>query len=311
MDYEREHWDKLSGDDLRGAEWVPIEYLKPFREWARRPGEPEGADPEYYERLKNHIATKGFRSPLWLEFATDDHSGYLGEGNHRLSIAEDLGHTHVPVKVNRRHKSYSDVRVPMDLQAHMLDTDRFGKPYIPQYLTPSQVGLPGSPEPPQKTAAIETEPDWGDLDEYFRNPDDIQPWTKGGHGKFLITPDGEFISWSTNALGEPHHDAAADELGVGQILKGEIAPSGAWWISDIIDPSADPDEWIERVAPQARDQGLRPPFAGYLARTAFKSDICDKCLNHYQDCTCAPDGLTIPDDPAADPVRDLKSPVAF
>lgn len=307
FNYERDHWDKLGGGDLDGAEWVPTSELRRFREYARRPGEQQGADPQYYDRLKNHIAQKGMQSPLWLEFDANDHVGYLGEGNHRLSIAEDLGMSHVPVKVNRRHKSYSKVRTPMDLQTHLLDTDHTGKPYIPQYMKPSQVGLPGLPSNPAdaRRLAYDFDEDWEeDLDSFLRSQDEVRPWGRGGHGKFIITPDGQFVSWATNPAGEPHHDVVADERGVKQIVKGDIAPSGAWWVTDPVDPTADPEEWVEKVAPQAAQAGLRPPVRNYVAK---KLDICSVCLHPYEECTCDPGGWV--DDPVADPFRDLKGPV--
>lgn len=156
--------------------------------------------------------------------------------------------------------------------------------------------------------AFDDSDDWElDLDDHLVSQAEVHPWRRGSHGKFVITPEGQFLSWATNAAGMPHHDAAAGEYGVNQVMKGEIAPSGAWWVTDLIDPTANVDQWTEKVAPQAQEAGLRPIFHGYAAKVAVKLDTCNRCLNHYEDCTCAPGG-DFDSDPLPEPVRDLKGP---
>lgn len=152
--------------------------------------------------------------------------------------------------------------------------------------------------------------DWEeDLDNFMTNAGEVRPWTRGSHGKFYVTPDMHFESWATNAAGEPHHDDVGSERGIRrQAFKGDIAPSGAWWVTDVLDPSVDVDQAVQQVAPQAARAGLQPIYREYAAKVAVKLDLCSTCMKSYEQCECH-GGAQWPEDPAADPVRDLKSPV--
>jgi hypothetical protein len=147
--------------------------------------------------------------------------------------------------------------------------------------------------------------DWDDSAAY--DTPEIYPWQRGQHGKFYTTPDSEFVHWQTNQMGEPHHDQVASEWGHQQEAKGEIAPNGAWWFTDSYTPK-DLDQVGAEVGDQAADAGLRSMMRGYVAnKTSVKSDICGVCNLPYNQCRCE-GGATWFQDPAADPVRDLKSP---
>lgn len=144
-----------------------------------------------------------------------------------------------------------------------------------------------------------------DLDGFLgREP--ALPWSRGGHGKFLVTPEGKFHSWATDSRGIPHHDSYADENGLGQVIKGDIAPSGAWWPTDQIHPDTDQSAWVDQVAPQAQRAGLRPALMTYAA--GVRDEVCPLCKNYTADCTCPPaGGSSWATDPVADPFRDLDS----
>jgi GNAT superfamily N-acetyltransferase len=55
--------------------------------------------------LSQQISENGYEKPV--ELYTDGRAGYLGDGHHRVDIARQLGHSHVPVQVYWR-KPYSD-----------------------------------------------------------------------------------------------------------------------------------------------------------------------------------------------------------
>lgn len=146
--------------------------------------------------------------------------------------------------------------------------------------------------------------DWDDSEAY--GTPEVYPWQQGQHGKFYTTPENDFIHWQTNQMGEPHHDQVASEWNHQQETKGEIAPNGAWWFTDSYTPK-DLDQVGAEVGDRAADAGLRPMMRGYVAKTAVKSDICSTCNLPYNQCRCEGGGEWI-QDPASDPVRDLKSP---
>jgi hypothetical protein len=125
------------------AEMVPIDALQHLREWDRRPGQDAGADQAYWDKLKGHIAEHGIEEPLSIEYNPNAGSGYLGEGNHRLAIAQELGMTHVPAYVYRSTKTAPDWPMqPMHQpgQYKMLDARGFSQ--FGQYMKPSDIGLP-------------------------------------------------------------------------------------------------------------------------------------------------------------------------
>jgi hypothetical protein len=149
-------WDPDTGEWIGGsrlgathkiggmpAEMVPIDALQHLREWDRRPGQDAGADQAYWDKLKGHIAEHGIEEPLSIEYNPKAGSGYLGEGNHRLAIAQELGMTHVPAYVYRSTKAAPDWPMqPMHQpgQYSMLDARGFSQ--FGQYMKPSDIGLP-------------------------------------------------------------------------------------------------------------------------------------------------------------------------
>jgi hypothetical protein len=120
------------------AEMVPIEALEPYMEFNRAPGEGEAAaNPEYWQMLKDHIAQNGFEDPLTIEYNPSEGTAKLGEGNHRLGIAKELGLTHVPVS---GMVTYSGPNMVPLQTSPTVEPDEYG--YFPGSFTPSTLGLP-------------------------------------------------------------------------------------------------------------------------------------------------------------------------
>jgi hypothetical protein len=147
-------------------------------------------------------------------------------------------------------------------------------------------------------ALSEFDDDWqDDLDGYLNNYE-VYPWQRGNHGKFLVTPQGEFVHWQTNDYGEPHHDSVGSEWGKQQALKGDIAPNGAWWVTDTYHNN--PSGLLNQVTPQAQRAGLAPSVRGYVAK---KLDICTDCMKPFEECQCKGGWV---DNYPTDQLRDLK-----
>lgn len=115
------------------VEWVPIDVIATMREYG--PGGRSGLRwPDRVKALAADILASGFKSPLQLEYGTDDRRAYLGEGNHRLAAAELLGLECVPVLVQRRFSTEYHESVAKPVSGH--------HGYIPQQTTPTSIGLP-------------------------------------------------------------------------------------------------------------------------------------------------------------------------
>jgi len=125
--------------DKEKIEWVPLESIKPFREFDR--GNPkdigyyEGAQ-ENIDSLKKSILQEGFHSPLMLEYHQPNRAAYLGEGNHRLSAAESIGLSHVPVTVFR-----SEYKSPRKNIKSVPGYEPDMHNYVPGSLKPSEIGI--------------------------------------------------------------------------------------------------------------------------------------------------------------------------
>jgi 2'-5' RNA ligase len=161
------------------AEMVPISELDHLREWDRRPGkDPQSAvDPAYWNELKDHIAKHGIGSPLSLEYNPRTGRGYLGEGNHRLQIAQELGQTHAPVYIYRSSKDDERMQ-PMHQPGAYSMLDNRGFSQFGQYMKPSDIGMPtAGPMTPNRKA----EDDWYDKYASSRYPADAYDYS--------MTPD--------------------------------------------------------------------------------------------------------------------------
>jgi hypothetical protein len=93
------------------TEDVPIEWLEKFK------GNKLRKTPDQMEALKTDIQQNGFKEPLIMSFGTDDGLAVLGEGNHRLQVAKELGLKTVPVRALRRTEVGSENAVPTSMSA--------------------------------------------------------------------------------------------------------------------------------------------------------------------------------------------------
>lgn len=217
------------------VEHVRVDKLFPHREWQHQPGgfsytmDGDGPyapkyDAESWEANKRSVAEEGVREPLTLKYNPTTHSAYLGEGNHRLHWARELGHQTVPVRMWRTSEEMPE---RYRLQGRpKLTKDEHG--YFPQGgFKPSDV-LPADYFPNQeKTAAIgpdgkrrdrarQIQPDvyhsdaltsddagWArkvSMLEYFTAADDDEHGYRMQHRP----PDTDF--------GSPHHDISEDVM---------------------------------------------------------------------------------------------------
>lgn len=164
-------WDKLvewqygkktAAYDGPPVEHVRVDKLLPHREWQHQRGgfsyDMEGDGPyagkhdaESWDANKRSVAEQGIQHPLTLEYNPTTHSAYLGEGNHRLHWAHELGHETVPVRMWRTSK---DMPERYRIQGEpKLTKDENG--YFPQDgFKPSDV-LPADYFPSRKTASWE------------------------------------------------------------------------------------------------------------------------------------------------------------
>jgi len=150
---ETPKWQQYSekpGWQMQFAEMMPISEVRRFAEFDRTGGDRINDDVSF-ARLRDHIAEHGINQPLMLEWSAADGHAYLGEGHHRLEMAESLGHTHVPVTVVRRMGPMAEFRDKIGRPAvHVGDyvgpeRDVWGDPRPPELFPPSHIGLNGEP----------------------------------------------------------------------------------------------------------------------------------------------------------------------
>lgn len=145
-DHRRRRLDawRRSAERPTDAELVPIETLRRYREYDREIG-----NDDYTVDLRDHIATYGICESIKLEYDPDTGIAHIGEGNHRLTIAEELGITHLPVEIYRSRRRPNRQGVPYGHPGAPLpqppQPDATG--YVPGYMKPSEVGLPVNAQP--------------------------------------------------------------------------------------------------------------------------------------------------------------------
>jgi hypothetical protein len=110
---------------------VPTEVAHQYREYDR----------PVNESLKADIAAHGIREPLIMNYSKTTGEGMIGEGNHRLRIAKELGITHVPVRGLRQHAPISG-NDPTSRRGRPLPVGPQKNDYVPQDLHPRELGLP-------------------------------------------------------------------------------------------------------------------------------------------------------------------------
>ena len=137
------NFNKKSGEPYyRSMELVPIEVLKKYREYDRLK---KPMNKETYEKLKADILENGIQDISIILYGTETDTAILGEGNHRLAIAEELGIKAIPVRVVRQRNTYqnSDESFPpQKVRGFIREKDEYGyEKHIPGDLSPSQIGI--------------------------------------------------------------------------------------------------------------------------------------------------------------------------
>ena len=87
---------------------MPTMVIREYREFDRHSsneGRFGSASKEYYDELTEAIKKNGITTPLTFSYGVEDHRLSLGEGNHRLAIAEDLDVRELPVYVHLYRKN--------------------------------------------------------------------------------------------------------------------------------------------------------------------------------------------------------------
>lgn len=124
------------------VEWIPLEDAHKIREFDRlTPEHDTGRSRSTVDGIKKSLLEEGFRSPLNVDYNINDRYAYLGEGNHRLIAAQELGITHVPVTVHRsgEYSKHGNKGRGNAKQVPGVDPDQHG--YVMGQMTPTQIGL--------------------------------------------------------------------------------------------------------------------------------------------------------------------------
>jgi hypothetical protein len=102
---------------------------------------------EYFNKLKEDIKQNGIKEPICVLYFVKENTLTLGEGHHRLQIANDLNIEKVPVRViviwrgNTRWNNYN-VAHEIYNPPKQIDTETYKKRnYYPDTIRPSELGL--------------------------------------------------------------------------------------------------------------------------------------------------------------------------
>lgn len=155
------------------VQYVSTSELAPYAEFDRRPG--AMVQPKHggkfgkkelsgyktkaeWQAFKSEVGQKGITNEIILEYNPDTGKAWIGEGNHRIAAAVDLGIDQVPVRVVRTGKKtpYNSVKVKKNVVPNKHN-------YVPGDLKPSEVGF--KEVPPRKTLDLSKPNDL----EYIKN----------------------------------------------------------------------------------------------------------------------------------------------
>jgi GNAT superfamily N-acetyltransferase len=176
------------GDDLAGMDkhphvgWVKTDALIRHREYDRAdPSQGYSNSREKIDSIKREFQDHGQREPVVLIHDPDTDKAYLGEGNHRLAAAHELGWPALAVHVTRAyaHEAETKMNHPrFSLGSHKVHPDEYG--YTPGSLRPRDA-LPDHYlyDGESKTAVhwSEPRPDYSQGDDYDVNRNRRNDWT--------------------------------------------------------------------------------------------------------------------------------------
>ena len=109
-------WEKEQSHIKQYIRWIPIMELYKFREFDRKTYSPQGD--HYYEELKKEIEKNGIITPLSMYYGVEDKRLSVGEGNHRIGIALDLGIESLPVYVKVARTNSKGIEVNPKRRIH-------------------------------------------------------------------------------------------------------------------------------------------------------------------------------------------------
>lgn len=120
-------------------EMVPIDVIKQFSHVDRRAPDMSHYTDDDWQELRKSLE-QGWTAPLLITYFKADNTAVLSEGNHRLSEAEAMGLTEVPVRVIRysmpgSESSFADSVKPVPGHPDAPDG------YVPADLRPSDIGI--------------------------------------------------------------------------------------------------------------------------------------------------------------------------
>lgn len=128
-----------SGPYAAKTEQVLVSDLLPFREVDREVVPKFRGDTGYLDELTEQIKANGFTEPVILDYDPARGLALLGEGNHRLAVAQRLGLDSIPVRVVKTNLS-KDAKAVRVGREPILKPDASG--YFPADAKPSDIGLP-------------------------------------------------------------------------------------------------------------------------------------------------------------------------
>lgn len=121
----------------KNVEMVPTDELTKYMQHDR------AASPlmskESYATLKADIAKNGIKEPLILNYGAKDSVASLGEGNHRLAIAKELGIKELPVEVTGTQANVDTLTGKGYAKVPGAKPDQYG--YVPSNQKPSDIGV--------------------------------------------------------------------------------------------------------------------------------------------------------------------------
>ena len=125
------------------VEWIPLEDAYRMREYDRgtNPAHDIGNSRQRVDILKQSIAAQGFFDPIHISYNQNDRYAYVGEGNHRIAAARELGLTHIPAIVHRNDKYDPDRNKGMGFAKLVPGVDPDQSGYVPADLKPTEIGM--------------------------------------------------------------------------------------------------------------------------------------------------------------------------
>ena len=76
-----------------------VKELDKYKEydWNKKHFRKRDIEPEYWNKLVKSIKKEGIKEPIYLILYKNERRGRIGEGNHRLGVAKEIGLKEVPV----------------------------------------------------------------------------------------------------------------------------------------------------------------------------------------------------------------------